>query len=81
MARHNQGESDGMGVVWLVMIALPVVFGWMCWSRWHGTISYWGLKWAWHQLAASAQYFRVLFHFHPRHISATWISCGASARG
>ena len=50
MARHNQGESDGMGVVWLVMIALPVVFGWMCWSRWHGTISYWGLKWAWHQL-------------------------------
>lgn len=50
MARNNQVESDGMWAVWLLMIAVPVVFGWMCWHRWHGTISYWGLKWAWYQL-------------------------------
>lgn len=51
MARQGQGQSDGMGIVWLCMIGLPVAFGWMCWYRWHGTISYWSLKWVWYQLA------------------------------
>lgn len=51
MARHGQNQSEGMGVVWLVMIALPLAFGWMFWHRWHGTISYWSLKWVWYQLA------------------------------
>jgi intracellular multiplication protein IcmP len=40
-----------MGVVWLVMIGLIAFFGWMFWHRWHGTISYWSLKWVWYQLA------------------------------
>ena len=51
MARHGQNQSEGMGVVWIVLIALPIAFGWMFWHRWHGTISYWALKWVWYQLA------------------------------
>jgi intracellular multiplication protein IcmP len=51
MARNGQGQSDGMGMVWVCLIGLPIAFGWMCWYRWHGTISYSALKWVWYQLA------------------------------
>lgn len=47
----SQGKSDDMGVVWLVLLLIPVAFFWMCWYRWHAQISYWGLKWTWYQLA------------------------------
>lgn len=51
MARHGQDQSDGMGIVWLCIIGMPIAFGWMSWYRWHGAISYSALKWVWYQLA------------------------------
>jgi intracellular multiplication protein IcmP len=39
-----------MGLVYLMVAGLAVVFAWYVWDTWHASISYLGLKWTWHLL-------------------------------
>lgn len=57
MSSSAHGNRDDMGLVYLGMIGLTAGFVWFLWYSSRADIAYYGLKWAWYQLAVLDQPF------------------------
>ncbi len=51
MSGSREGKRDEMGLINLGLIGVAICFGWFLWYSSHADIAYYGLQWAWYQLA------------------------------